>query len=190
MDRPERPIIDYANLPYLPRCGITGDSESNFITRSLFLETAHPGYEDKAIWCLSEQEIYANGKWYPSAWMAYIYSIDEYDAIRKICGNVRQWHLIERMFKSVNKEHILQGWRDEQAMVQRSRLRELLVSEAESGGKGTVTAVKALLPMIDVPKGRGRPVKKKAKEDKTSAEAAASRVLDFQKAKNEQNRGS
>ena len=159
--KPDRPIIDYAKLPYLPREGIQAAGNFKYATRSLFLETAPEERKPEALWCLAEHEVFAYGKWYPSAWMVYIHATDEYDALRKICGNVRQWEHIKAMKGPKDMEAMLENWRIEQAYLQRSRLKEVLTAGATSGLPGYTAAAKMLLAMIDGPAKRGRPKKEK-----------------------------
>lgn len=156
-----QPAFDYVNLPFLPRTGIQADGNQKFLTRSLFLETAKPDQEENALWCLSEHEVYAHGRWYPSAWMAYIYSTDEYDALRKICGNVRQWDRIKQMTFPKVFALILEDWQAEQAYVQKASIRETLLKGALSGMPGYTTAAKMVLQMIDGKGKAGRPKKEK-----------------------------
>lgn len=165
--KPDRPIIDYANLPHLPREGIQPAANYKYATRSLFLETAPEDKKPDAMWCLAEHEVYAYGKWYPSAWMAYIYATDEYDALRKICGNVRQWEHIKAMFVRVGRTGLLDAWQAEQAYRQRTILREKLTQGVISMAPGYTTAAKILLQLIDAPAKRGRP--KKDKEEVPAA---------------------
>lgn len=176
---PARPAIDYANLPHLAREGIQADGNYRYATRSLFLETAPEERKADAIWCLAEHEVYANGRWYPSAWMVYIEAVDEYDALRKLCGNVRQWEHI-KAFLEKWKPGLLDAWVAEQAYIQRSRLRARLERGAMSGMPGYTAAAKMLLSMIDGPVKRGRPAKAKEPEKNDKEHAAdAERVLQF-----------
>lgn len=163
---PERPMIDYENLPYLPREGIQAAGNNKFATRSLFLETANPEHKADAPWCLSEHEIYAFGRWYPSAWMAYIHATDEYDALRKICGNVRQWEAVKKMTQPKDFTVILENWKLEQAYMQKSKMRDTLYRHAVSGGKGFSASARLVLQMIDGQKPMGRPKKEKPAADK------------------------
>lgn len=165
----DKPKIDYCDLPAMPRDGIHGRGNSKFLTRSLFLETCEPENYEQVVWCLSEHEVYcpALKRWIPSAWMAYIYADDEYDALRKICGNVRQWEAIKKMTTNQGRKmvDVIADWQAEQALIQRSALRQTLLRGALSGSPGYTAAAKMLLQMIDAPI-RGRP-----KKDRTSIEA-------------------
>lgn len=172
----ERPTIDYANLPYLPREGIQTAGNNAWATRSLFLETATAEFEEQARWCVSEHEIFAHGKWYPSAWMVYIHAADEYDALRKICGNVKQWEHIKKFLDKWRKG-MFEMWVAEQAYVQRSILKQRLMNGALSAAPGYTAAAKMLLQMIDGPKKVGRP-KKEPEVPKDESDDSA-RVLKF-----------
>lgn len=177
---PARPVIDYANLPHLPREGIQSEGNFKYATRSLFLETAPTEEKEKlAVWCLSEHEVYAHGRWYPSAWMAYIHAADEYDALRKICGNVKQWNEIKKMKAPKNMVELISMWAEEQAFMQRSSLREALLKTALERGQGSTAATKMALQMIDTPI-RGRPKKAESPpEDRDEVKADGARVLQF-----------
>ncbi len=181
---PTRPEIDYAKMPYLPREGIQTAGNNHYATRSLFLETSDAENKPKARWVLSEHEVFAYGFWVPSAWMVYLHADDEYDALRKICGNVRQWDCIKAMIlpgRGPFSEVILPLWHQEQAMMQRSRIKNTLTTGALSGGPGYTAAAKMLLQMVDAPP-KGRPKKEKAAPKVEDAVAAdASRVLLFRK---------
>lgn len=183
----ERPVIDYAALPHLPREGVQTPGNNRYMTRSLFIETAST--EDQkanALWTMAEHEVWAYGKWYPSAWMAYIHATDEYDALRKICGNVRQWECIKEMFEKVGRLHTLEAWQAEQTYLQRSRIRAALERTAiVPGAPGQTAAAKMLLALVDGPAKRGRPKKEAVDPEvakrEAAAVAAAARVVDFQK---------
>ena len=176
---PERPVIDYANLPYLPREGIQAAGNYKYATRSMFLETALPERKELALWCLAEHEIFAYGRWYPSAWMVYIHATDEYDALRKLCGNVRQWEHIKAMKLPKDMSVLLENWQIEQAYLQRSALKERLTRGALSGAPGYTAAAKMLLQMIDAPAKRGRPKKAKEEVKDPGVDTDAARVLQF-----------
>lgn len=188
-DQSVRPIIDYANLSPLPREGIQAEGNNHYITRGLFIETAIREEDKKvALWTMAEHEVYAYGRWYPSAWMAYIYSIDEYDAARKICGNIRQWEHIKKMFVVRERGHVLENWQTEQAYLQKSTLRQALMTTAITGAPGATSAVKTLLQMIDTPNPVGRPSNKtkqkpseKEQKDQSVVDDAAARILTFQR---------
>lgn len=187
MTYPDRPTIDYPNLPYLPREGIQTAGNNHYATRSLFIETAPTDeVKAKALWTMAEHEVYAYGRWFPSAWMVYIHAVDEYDALRKLCGNVRQWEHVKAMFPKVGRGHILEAWEAEQRYLQRSRIRGALEKTAVvPGAPGQTAAAKQLLSMIDGPAKRGRPATEKANPETERAAAAvaaaASRVVDFQR---------
>lgn len=178
MDSVERPIIDYAKLPHLPREGIQTAGNNAWATRSLFLETAKPEHEQAAMWCLSEHEVLAHGRWYPSAWMCFIHATDEYDALRKICGNVKQWEAI-KSFLEKYRIGMYDAWVAEQAYVQRSALRATLHTAALSLTPGYTAAAKMLLAMIDGPVKKGRPKKDEPKVEDKGIEEDAGRVLTF-----------
>lgn len=181
-DIPPRPTIDYANLPYLSREGIQAAGNYRFATASLFLETAPTKEaEDKALWCLSEHEIFANGKWYPSAWMVYIHATDEYDALRKICGNVRQWEAIKGMLYRGGRfeDTVLPHWQAEAAYLQKTRLRAQLEQAALALQPGYASAAKMLLTMIDGAPKKGRPKKEKEQPADSGIVDDEKRMLNF-----------
>jgi hypothetical protein len=178
-----RPVIDYANLPELSRDGIKAEGNNHFLTRSLFLETSlTPEDKARALWTLTEREVYAYGRWYPSAWMAYIHAPDEYRALRRICGNVRQWGFVKAMFVSLSRVNILEGWVNEQELLQKSIVREALQKTVVEGAGGAVAAAKLLLQMQGSEvKGPGRPRKPKPKEESKDegVKADLGRVVNF-----------
>lgn len=173
---PIKPDFDYPSMPFLSREGIQGRGKSKFLTRSLFLETCDPEMYDSVVWCLSEHEIYCPDlkRWIPSAWMVYLYATDEYDALRKICGNVRQWEAIKKMTTNSGRKMIdvIGDWQAEQSMIQRGAIRDTLLRGAISGSPGYTAAAKMLLQIIDAPV-RGRPVKNKDKQPQEVQDAAA-----------------
>lgn len=175
----ERPEIDYPSLPYLPREGVQTAGNNAYATRSLFLETAKPDHEKQALWCLSEHEVFAHGRWYPSAWMTYIYATDEYDALRKICGNVKQWELI-KTFLAKWRKGMYDAWQMEQGYVQKSRIRQTLIRGATGGEPGYTAAARMVLQMLDGPVKRGRPKKDEPEAPKDAGVAEdAGRILQF-----------
>lgn len=184
MNNPEeRPIIDYANLPYLPHEGIrAGGCANKFYTRSLFLELCNvlARERDKAIWTLSETEVFENGRWYPSAWQAYIHSVDEYDALRKICGNLYQWEKIKLTFERL-RPWMYPKWVEEQKMLQESAIRAALLKTATEGGAASTAAAKVLLSPTQVKAPIGRPKKPKevVEEPSTPIEADVIRISSF-----------
>lgn len=175
---PKRPDFDYANLPYLAREGIQANGNGKFLTRSLFLETCDPENYPGVLWCLSEHEVFcpAEDRWIPSAWMTYIYATDEYDALRKICGNVRQWEAIKKMSlnsRDKKMEDVLNDWRMEQAYVQKQAIKDTLLRGAISGAPGYTAAAKMLLQLIDGPGRIGAPKKAKDTKPQEAREAGA-----------------
>lgn len=176
----ECPDIDYLLVPDMPRTGVQSGGNNAYVTRSLFLETAPSDKEKDALWCMAEHEIWAHGRWYPSAWKVYIYSTDEYEALRRICGNVKQWTYIKEMFEKVGRGHILEAWEAEQGLIQKSILRRNLMTAAADGKVG---AAKMVMEMIDGKAKIGRPKKDKPDARKDNLDDAASeamkRVVDF-----------
>jgi len=175
-----KPVIDYANLPHLPREGIQTAGNNAWSTRSLFLETALPQHETTALWCLSEHEVFAHGRWYPSAWMAYIHATDEYDALRKICGNVKQWEHI-KSFLAKHRPNHLDMWQTEQAYIQRSKIKDRLLKEVMAGGSGYTSAARIVLQMLEGQGKPGRPKKEKEKVKDSGVAEDAARILTFAK---------
>lgn len=157
----EKPNIDYAKMPFQPRDGVQGKGKGKYLTKSLFLETSALEAKPDALWTLQEHEVFAFGKWYPSAWMIYIHAVDEYDALRKICGNVKQWERIKSMREPKNMEDVIGMWHTEWNYLQRTRIREQL--EVAARVDGSVTAMRTMLQLLDGPKPMGRPKKVKEK---------------------------
>lgn len=165
----EKPNIDYANLPYLSREGIQSEGNNRFLTRTLFLESSPGDKQHMSLWCLSEHEIYVptENRWVPSAWLAYINAESEYDALMKICGNIRQWEAIKlcTWFKPYYEQ-----WVEEQECLQELEVRRALLEGIRSGKAGYTAAAKQLMQMIQGKKS-GRP-KKRAYQDRSKKEDA------------------
>lgn len=175
MNTPPKPEFDYATMPYLDREGIQGRGKSKFLTKSLFLETCAPEMYDSVLWCLSEHEVYCPdlNRWIPSAWMVYLHATDEYDALRKICGNVRQWEAIKGMTTNKGRKmtDVIADWHSEQALMQKQHIKDTLLRGAISGAPGYTAAAKMLLTLIDGPMKRGRPNKAKDTKPEEAHEA-------------------
>lgn len=179
-ERPPRPDFDYPNMPYLAREGIQSKGNNKYATRALFLETAERDMKPQALWCLAEHEIFAYGRWFPSAWMVYIYATDEYDALRKLCGNVRQWEHIKAMTQPKVFANHLEKWQAEQAYLQKAMIRKTLLDNAIAGAPGYTTAAKMLLSMVEGKNPVGRPKKvKPVKDETTDVEADYDRVVNL-----------
>lgn len=163
----EKPEIDYANLPYMSREGVQAEGNFKFLTRSLFLESAPDDKQHLSIWCLSEHEIWVptEERWLPSAWMAYINAKSEYDALMKICGNIRQWEALKKCHWFAP---YYEQWTEEQSCIQRDMVKTALIEGVESGGSGYTAAAKQVLQMIDG-KQSGRPKKKKEDDSQHKA---------------------
>lgn len=149
-------MIDYNNIPPQPRKGIKGEINNKFYTRGLFYEQAED--KDTALFALEDDEIEHNGKTLPCAALIYIYSKSEYDAMRKICGNMKQWELLKTLpwFAPVYER-----WKEEQNCVQRDIVKDKLLSTIKAGNSQSVAAARQLIQMIDG-KQSGRPEKKKS----------------------------
>lgn len=179
-----KPPFNYVGMPHLPRSGFQIGQQCHYATKGLFLETATPEYVETAPWTLAEEAQFAHNRWYPSAWMIYIYASDEYDALRKLCGSVKQWEKVSSMYmngsSSTFEELMLRHWRTEQTQMQRLALKTTLTEGALSGKAGYTSAAKMLLQMIDAP-ARGRPKKdrSKKKDDDAAVSADVSRVVAF-----------
>lgn len=158
-------MFDYRKFPHLSREGILADTNNKFRTVSLFLETCPKGSEHEVMWCLSETEQYCEvtQRWIPSAWMVYIYADNEYDAMRKIVGNVRQWETLTKL-KWFKEKYSM--WVQEQQMMQKSVIKSALMLTVLSGANGTVSAAKMLMDQFgtNVAKGAGRPSPKEKPE--------------------------
>lgn len=164
-----KPHFNYAEFPHLSREGILSEGNSKFRTVSLFLETCPKGKEDEVLWCLSETEQWceASDRWVPSAWMCYLYADNEYDAMRKIVGNIRQWEILKEL-KWFKEKFAM--WEAEQDMMIKSNIKSALAGIVTAGAQGSTGAAKMLLDYFGttVKKGKGRPVKEK--EDNTTPE--------------------
>lgn len=184
-----QPIFDYAKFPHLKREGILSEGNNKFMTLSLFLETCPKGKEAEIRWCLSESEQYCEvtERWIPSAWMCFLFADNEYDAMRKIVGNVRQWEQLKSL-KWFKEKYAL--WEEERLMMQTSTIQQSLLLSVQSGGAGSVSAAKMLMEQFNGAEGKkkvGRPVKQKSQDesdkDKQTEDATVNsdlaRVLDL-----------
>jgi len=145
MHNKDNPVVfNYKEFPHLPRSGIHAESNLRFRTVSLFLETCPKGSEDEVKWSLSETEQWCEvtQRWIPSAWMCYIYAENEYDAMRKIVGNIRQWEMLKGLKWFKEKFSM---WEAEQDMMIKATIRSSLERTVLEGGQGSTTASKMLL---------------------------------------------
>lgn len=158
-DAPPHPGWKYAEWPYAPREGIQSQGNKHYITKSLFLETCRPEHLAFVRYVLDDHDVYSteHNKWVPSARLIYVHAIDEYDAARKLVGNLAHW---ERLFDMKEFAALIDEWRAEQKQMQKLQLRALLLATAATGQQGSVTAIRTLLQMIDK-SAVGRPKKEK-----------------------------
>lgn len=181
-------VFNYKEFPHLKREGILSEGNNKFMTLSLFLETCPKGKEKEVRWCLSESEQYCEvtERWIPSAWMCFIFADNEYDAMRKIVGNVRQWEQLKSL-KWFKEKYAL--WEEERQMMQTSTIQQSLILTVQSGGAGSVSAAKMLMEQFTTGEKKkvGRPTKQKTQseeEKEQDAESASvnsdmARVLDM-----------
>lgn len=166
---PEKPEFDYPHWSYQSREGIQSAGNYKYMTDSLFIERAPD--PKTALYTMDEHERYVPelGKWLPSAWLIYIHATDEYDALRKLVGNVRHWETLKVVPWFASK---LEQWQAEHAYLQRSLIRDALMSKLQF--KGDVAAGRTLLQMIDNTLGaKGRPKKEKPDNGPSAADLAA-----------------
>lgn len=166
--------FNYIEWPHRDREGIQAAGNYKYMTDSLFVERAPD--PTTALYTLQEHEVFKHGKWYPSAWMIYIHSTDEYDALRKLVGNVKHW---EALKKTVWFKEVLEQWQLEHAYLQKMAVRNTALSVALSGAPGCTAAMRIVLGMIDenIQK-RGRPKKQPdAPDHSAEIEADARRLL-------------
>ena len=145
--------IDYRDMPELPRSGFKGEN-GKMLTLGLFVETAPTGTEHRAIYTLGEKEVVINGKIKPSAWMIYINCQSDYEAMRKLVGNPKQWEMLKQL-KWFQENLVM--WQYEQKQIQKAIIQECLnevMLESEKGATA-VSAAKALLLHIE---GKPQPV--------------------------------
>lgn len=180
-----KPTFDYAAFPPLPREGIQSEGNNKYVTVGLFLETAHENRMEHVRWCLSEHEIFcpAQNRWIPSAWCLYLASKDEYDAMRKMVGNVYQWETLKKLDWFKQK---LEMWQLEHSMATRMTIRDALMRKVYEGGSGDVAAAKLLLEKFnvegDISKKRGRPKKEREETAQAPSEVDEdlNRIIQFQ----------
>lgn len=186
---PSKPEFDYANWPDAPRVGFRHDGNNNFATRALFLETCEDfsmvqyTLTEDAKWCPEVQ------RWLPSAWMIYIHSSDEYEAARRIAGNVRGWEAIKGMtlpWRGKFITQILPDWEAEQIFLQKSKLKRELLASIRAGRPGIAGAARMVLQIIEGKNPVGRPKGKDKGEPEPTGdvEGDSARIFDFQQARN------
>ncbi len=162
VNAPPHPKWDYATWPYAPREGIQSEGNNRYITQALFLETAREGQMKYVRYVLDDHDIYCPdlGRWIPSARLVYIHAADEYEAIRKLVGNLQHW---ERLLDLPALADVIDDWRAEQKHIQRLHIKEMLTETLDRGEQGSVTAARTLLQMIDKnPVGRPKKERQKA----------------------------
>mgnify|MGYP000347871633 CR=1 FL=1 len=175
--------LEYAEWPYASPSGRRGNGNGLWLTNALFLERADQdkGYEpdftleDEAVWHEPSQT------WLPSARMIYVHSKSEYDAMRKMVGNLGQWKQLKKLawFRE-----LLEAWQEEWYMRKENRARELmdmhaldnaatakaLYEDAKRRGKGAGRPVK-----LDKPKARSA----QSDPEGDAVDSDAARVLEF-----------
>jgi hypothetical protein len=172
-----KPDFCYPCWPQRSREAIRSAGNYKYATESLFIERAPD--PSTALYTLGEDAKFVNGRWYPSAWMIFVHSMDEYDGLRKLVGNVAHWEHLKTVywFKEIYPE-----WLAEQAYLQKSKMREALYLQAiVPGATGGATAARLVLAMIDqnIEK-RGRPRKKDTqKNDDGDVSADALRMANL-----------
>jgi len=156
-------VEDYINWPYQPREGFQAEGNGKYLTKSLFLERAKDDMQHLARYVLREHEVWVptEQRWVPSAWLIYIYSSNEYDAMRKLVGNPHQW---EALKKSAWFPYWFDQWQAEHALLQASLIQQNLMETMKAGGAGSVSAAKQLSDMLGITKPKGRPRKPKEVE--------------------------
>lgn len=180
----DQPEFNYEEMPHLSPKGIwskTGNYKR--LTVSLFVETCKPDLIHEALWTLGHEEVYVPERdvWLPSAARTYVMALDEYDALRKIVGEVEQWEILKAL--PWFKPHV-ERWEQEWAYKQKSdMIKELkqVISNAESGN---VTAARTILAMLEK-----RPIKQKGAKvpavlDDDDVVSDHSRVVSLFKKKN------
>lgn len=150
--------FDYNNIPFQPRKGLKAENNHRWRTRSLFYETCAPEDRGECLFSLEDDEMWCEeqDKWLPCAALIYIYSKSEYDAMRKICGSLKQWENLKSRPWFVP---LYEQWKEEQNCVQRDIVREKLLEAVKDGKGQSVAAARQLCQIIDG-KQSGRPAKK------------------------------
>lgn len=125
--------------PESDRSLIQTDNNIN-LTAALFLETA----DDKSTAMYTLREFEYNG--YPSAYLIYMNSADEYEAAMKLVGSMRHWEKLcgSKWFmegKGVATHRGLEAWRLDMVLRDQSNAKRLLIEQAE---QGSVTAQRIL----------------------------------------------
>jgi hypothetical protein len=174
------PEFDYENWPYAPRCGFQSEGNQKYLTKSLFVETCPNHQLHYARYMLQEHELWLPERncWVPSGWLIFINARDEYDAMRKICGNPHQW---EALKSAAWFQRHLEQWEAERKMLVASQIKTKLMKILESGKGGATSAAKQLADMEGITKAVGRPAKGKIQpasvdEQERDLDEAAKRI--------------
>lgn len=150
------------------------DTQNRFLTQALFLETYKPELGYKPLYSMKPDE---NKVGLPSAREIYMTSVDEYDAMMKLVGNIDHWNRLTgvnakgeyqcRWFMLGTDEFDgLLDWREEMRMRDECFAKAILQEQASNG---SIPAAKALLELTKSKGSVGRPSNKVSqKENKTS----------------------
>lgn len=137
-------------------------SNGRRLTQGLFYEFNNP---DAPYTLRDEDFTNRAGKTYVSAAAIYRGAVDEYDAAQKLLGSWGHWKMLLGLDWFVNGADLgnyqfegLKAWREEMALRDASRSKELLQQHAEGGN---VTAMKYLNESSTKGSKAGRPAKQK-----------------------------
>lgn len=146
----------YRQWPHRSPEGVWDENHRHRLTRGLFIEMWEKGDENSALYTLHHEERVwsATGRMYPSAARIYVNATDEYDALRKLVGEVEQW---ETLKATVWFQPYIEKWHKEWAMLQRSMMLNKLRNLAMTGQPGAVTAARTIIAELNKnPVGRPR----------------------------------
>lgn len=165
-------VFDYAGWKYQSARGIRGGNNL-FLMSALFVDKERR--DDLALYTSHEEEFEYRGKVWPSAYQIVIQAQDEYDAMRKLVGNQKQWDELKTL-------EWFSEWLDRALREQRSRqesaIRKVMLELAEDGDK---QAAKIVLELAKAKRPVGRPKKAKTnhKSPKGDVDGDSARILSF-----------
>lgn len=160
----------YASLPFADRRGTRMPGNYVWATMALFYGISE--FPDVVRWTLGPWEEKIGDRVIPSAHLCFVYAIDEYDAARKLVGNLEHW---DALCATSWFPKYLTIWRREQAAYQKTQLK--LSLQLASLGANAVPAARTLIQMIDGSLGKkGRPNKEKPEADEGHVGADAARM--------------
>lgn len=170
--------FDYPGWQQAPARGLRGGNH-NFLMGALFYD--QDWREDLAVYVLGTEEYTTpGGRVLPSAYQIVTNAIDEYDAMKKLVGNLEQWDRLKELeWFSSWLERALR----EQLQRQISKVRTAMLWQALEGDNTAARTVLAIDKQMNT-KPVGRPKGKRnedPKKPKTDNAADAGRISQFRR---------